>query len=134
MYKEFLPFLGATCHMLPACSKAPVDEASYIILVATAPSHEEEKADRSTIVQAPRAQLRYKSASQPKVARLQRNMQVIIQPERPVAVRAFPRSRQGPFLDALVAEDVPAGLDNRVFEILLAHGTYCHNLATVSGV
>lgn len=54
-------------------------------------------------------------------------MQVIVQPERPIAIWAFPRSRQSPFLDTFVAKDVSAGLDNRVLEILLAHGTNRHN-------
>ena len=53
---------------------------------------------------------------------------MIVQPECPVAVWALPRSRQSPFLDTLVAEDVPARLDHRVLEVLLADGTDCHNL------
>lgn len=96
------------------------------------PSHREEKEDKSTIVQAlqTRRQLISTSAKGPS----QRDMQMIVQSECPIAIWAFPRSRQSPFLDTLVAEDVPAGLDNRVLEVLLADGTDCHDLANVSSV
>ena len=63
----------------------------------------------------------------------QRNMQLIIQPECPVAIGALPRSRQSSLLDALVTEDVPAGLDDSILKVLLAHGTNGHYLAKVSG-
>ena len=95
-------------------------------------SHKQEREDRNTIVQAPR--IRRERISTITKGRSQRDVQVVIQPECPVAIRAFPRSRQSPFLDTGVAEDVPAGLDNRVLEVLLADGTNRHNLPMVSGV
>lgn len=124
MYKSFLTTaLPRSVHKDPRRSSYPGSHS---------PSHKEEKEARSTIVQAPQALQQLISTSAK--GTLQRNMQMIVQPECPIAIRAFPRSRQGPFLDTLVAEDVPAGLDNRVLEILLADGTNCHNLAKVSNV
>ena len=93
-------------------------------------SHNQKREDKSTIVQAP--QTRTELICTFATGRLQRNMQVIVQAECPIAIRAFPGSRQSPFLNTLVAKDVPASLDHRVLEVLLADGTYCHDLVKVS--
>ena len=124
MYKKSSPTITACPGSVP---ELPT-RASYPD--SHSPSHKEEKEEKSTIVQA--LQTRRQRISTSAKGPLQRNMQMIVQSECPIAVWAFPRPRQSPFLDTLVAKDVPAGLDNRVLEVLLADGTDCHDLAKVS--
>ena len=52
-------------------------------------------------------------------------MHMVILPKRLVAIRAFPRSRGSPLLDAFFAEDVPAGFDGGVLEVDAADGADC---------
>ena len=56
------------------------------------------------------------------VERSQGNVHVVVASEGPVAVGAFARSRSESLLDAVLAEDVTAGFDDRVFEVATANG------------
>ena len=54
--------------------------------------------------------------------RSQGNVHVVVASEGPVAVGAFARSRGESLLDAVLAEDVTAGFDDRVLEVATANG------------
>lgn len=93
MYKELLR--TAYQQPLQSAPPPPPPKGEPHILVGTALATRKEQEDTSTVVQAPqtRRELLLTSTDKGTKRPLQRNMQVIVQPECPVAIGTFSRSR-----------------------------------------
>ena len=62
---------------------------------------------------------------------LERNAHMIVRSEGFVATGALARPRSEAFFDAVFAEDMAAGLEGGVLEILPANGTVCNHLSII---
>lgn len=58
-------------------------------------------------------------------------MHVVVAAERSITVRTFPGPRSKPFLDAVFAKHMAAGLDDSVLEVATANSAKCKRLLKI---